>query len=358
VARVRAGRLRDLKRAAAAVQPSHERDLANASLDGVACPCVSRPARSSTELRLRAKSKAGAPEGSDILARLVMAPDRPNPAAQLPASLEELHRALWLLELLMSPLSTGLEHAPKTGPVLYVGNHEIYGLDVPMVCLEIYEKTGRPVRGLADHNHFAVPGWRDLLTRYGGVDGTRENCAALFEAGEQVLVFPGGGREVMKRKGEKYRLIWKHRIGFARLAIEHGVPIVPFASVGIEDMLEIVLDANDLLDSLLGRLLRRVGVTEQPWFRGGEVVPPITRGVGLGPFPLPRPERLYLHFAPPIDTTRLAGRQDDRDACFALRKEVEAAIETGMGSLMQRREADPERHPIQRFLRGLAAWLG
>jgi hypothetical protein len=35
-----------------------------------------------------------------------------------------------------------------------------------------------------------------------------------------VLVYPGGGREVAKRKGEKYQLLWKERVGFARLAIE------------------------------------------------------------------------------------------------------------------------------------------
>jgi 1-acyl-sn-glycerol-3-phosphate acyltransferase len=258
----------------------------------------------------------------------------------------------------MSPVSSGLEHAPKTGPVLYVGNHEIYGLDVPMVCLEIYDKTGREVRGLGDHNHFLIPGWRDLLRRYGGVDGTRENCARLFEAGEQVLVFPGGGREVMKRKGEKYHLIWKHRVGFAQMAIQHGVPIVPFASIGIEDMVEIVFDANDLLDSTVGRLLRGLGVAKQPWFRNGEILPPIARGRGLGPLPIARPERLYLHFAPPIDTKRLAGLHEDRDACFALRVQVEQTIEDGMARLQERREHDPERYPVQRFLRALADRLG
>ncbi len=285
-------------------------------------------------------------------------PDTVDPIAYRPVSLEEFHRAVGLLELLMSPVTTGLERAPREGPVLFVGNHEVYGLDVPMVCLEIYEKTGRPVRGLGDHNHFALPGWGELLRRFGGVDGTRENCARLFEAGEQVLVFPGGGREVMKRKGEKYHLIWKHRIGFARLAIEHGVPIVPFATIGIEDMVEIVLDANDLLDSVAGRLLRRLGVTEQAWFRHGEVVPPIARGVGLGPLPLPRPERLYLHFDAPIDTARFAGRHEDEEVCLALRAEVERAVEAGIARLMERREADPERYPVQRFLRGLAARLG
>ena len=113
--------------------------------------------------------------------------------------------------------------------------------------------------------------------------GTRENCSRLLEAGEPVLVFPGGGREVMKHKGEKYKLVWKERVGFARLAIQHGVPIVPFASVGVEDMFEIVLDAEDLLNSPLGSLLRALRITEQPWFRHGEIIPPVDAGQGTQP---------------------------------------------------------------------------
>jgi 1-acyl-sn-glycerol-3-phosphate acyltransferase len=67
--------------------------------------------------------------------------------------------------------------------VLLAGKHTIYGvLDIPMLALEVYEETGRVVRGLGDHNHFAVPVWRDLLTRLGAVRGTRENCGRLFEA--------------------------------------------------------------------------------------------------------------------------------------------------------------------------------
>ena len=37
-----------------------------------------------------------------------------------------------------------------------------------------------------------------------------------MERGEAILVFPGGGREVMKRKDEDYVLIWKERLGFVR----------------------------------------------------------------------------------------------------------------------------------------------
>jgi 1-acyl-sn-glycerol-3-phosphate acyltransferase len=66
--------------------------------------------------------------------------------------------------------------------------------------------------------------------------------------GELVTVFPGGGREVNKRKNEQYKLVWKNRLGFARLAIQHGYPIVPFASVGAEH--------GDPNRSVIGRLLR------------------------------------------------------------------------------------------------------
>ena len=270
---------------------------------------------------------------------------------------DDLRRIAEPLRLLFSPVAIGLEHVPREGAVLLTGNHTIYGLiDIPMLGLEVLNQTGRLVRGLADHNHFAVPLWRDVLRRLGAVRGTRENCAELFERGEAVLVFPGGGREVMKHKGERYKLVWKERVGFARLAIQHGVPIVPFASVGVDDMFEIVADAADILRSPAGELLRALGITEQPWFRGGEILPPIARG--KGPAGLPRFERQYFLFGPPIETKRLAGRHDDAKACLALRSEVQQAIEMQIADLLAVQSADPERYPLQRLLRRIAARLG
>jgi 1-acyl-sn-glycerol-3-phosphate acyltransferase len=274
-----------------------------------------------------------------------------------PYPMEELQRIAAPLRRLLSPVAIGMEHVPREGALLLTGNHTVYGLlDIPMLALELFEKTGRFVRGLGDHNHFALPIWRDVLHRLGAVRGTRENCAALFRRGEAVLVFPGGGREVMKRKGEKYKLIWKERVGFARLAIEYGVPIVPFASVGVEEMFEIVADAADILRSPVGELLRVLGVTTQPWFRHGEIIPPIARGAG--PVGLPRLERQYFLFGPAIETRRLRGRHADPAACLALRREVQSAIEMQIADLRAVQAADPERYPIQRLLRRIAARLG
>jgi 1-acyl-sn-glycerol-3-phosphate acyltransferase len=286
-----------------------------------------------------------------------MADAAPDDLAYDPSLIEELDQLVQPIKRLLSPVSIGAEHIPREGAVLLTGNHTIFGmLDIPMLGLEIFEKTGRTVRGLGDHNHFALPVWRDVLARIGTVRGTRENCARLFEAGEAVLVFPGGGREVMKHKHEKYKLIWKERIGFARLAIEHQVPIVPFASVGVEDMFEIVIDADDILRSRAGDLLRALGVTRQPWFRHGEIIPPIARGRGLGP--LPRLERQYFLFGRPIDTTSYRGRHGDRDACLALRSEVQAVIESQIALLLELRKADAERYPVQRLLRAISSRLG
>jgi hypothetical protein len=274
-----------------------------------------------------------------------------------PSLVKELDRFVAPLKRLLSPVAIGLEHVPRQGAVLLAGNHTIYGvLDIPMLALEVYEKTGRVVRGLGDHNHFALPVWRDLLTRLGAVRGTRENCGRLFEAGEAVLVFPGGGREVFKHKGEKYKLVWKERVGFARLAIQYGVPIVPFASVGVEDMFEIILDADDLLGSPVGHLLRSLGITERPWFRHGEIVPPLARGTGPGG--LPRIERQYFLFDAPIPTDPFRGRHEGPEVCFALRTQVKSAVERSIQRLREVREADPERYPVQRLLRGIAAKLG
>jgi hypothetical protein len=286
-----------------------------------------------------------------------MAAPGPESLAFEPSLIGELDRLFQPVKRLLSPVALGLQHVPRKGAVLLTGNHTIYGLiDIPMLGLEIYEQTGRAVRGLGDHNHFKLPIWRDLLRRIGAVRGTRENCVRLFEAGEAVLVFPGGGREVMKHKHEEYKLIWKERIGFARLAIQSGVPIVPFASVGVEDMFEIVIDADDILRSPAGDLLRALGITEQPWFRHGEILPPVARGRGLGP--LPRLGRQYFLFGETIDTSRFAGRHEDRDACFALRKQVQTAIEAQIAQLLEIRDADPERYPIQRLLRRLSSRLG
>ncbi len=238
------------------------------------------------------------------------------------------------------PRLYGVEHLPADGALL-VGNHTIYGfLDLPFMMAEIWKHRQLAVRGLGEHAHYAVPIWRELLTVGGMVRGTRDNVRALMRERQTILVFPGGAREVNKRRGQQYQLLWRERIGFARLAIEQGYPVVPFAAVGAEEMLDIIVDQTTPIYGQFARLYEKLI---------GFPTPPIVRGVGLTP--IPRPERLYFWFGDPIDTTRFGSRFDDTTAARALRDEVKHAILAGIQFLRDERDQDPRRDLLTRLRR-------
>lgn len=234
-----------------------------------------------------------------------------------------------------NPLVFGLDQLDLSRPALFVGNHTLYGvLDVPFIISEIYQQHQVVVRSLGDSFHFRVPLWRDMLTAYGMVLGNPANCTALMQQGESVLVFPGGAREVMRRRDEKYSLIWKRRTGFARMAIQNGYDIIPFASVGADDCFDILYDADDLQRSnMLRPLLGQKSVARI--FRNGDVLPPMVRG--LGPTLLPRPQRFYFSFGQRISSAEFGAGEDD---LWALREQVAERIEMQITSLLDYREQD------------------
>jgi 1-acyl-sn-glycerol-3-phosphate acyltransferase len=270
----------------------------------------------------------------------------PTPATipELPseAHIDRLVSLLEPLSRVTQPKLYGAEHLPADGSLL-VGNHTIYGLlDVPFMMAEVWKQRRLAIRGLGEHAHYAVPIWRDLLTVGGMVRGTRDNVRALMRTGQTILVFPGGAREVNKQRGQQYQLLWRERIGFARLAIEQGYPIVPFAAVGAEEMLNVIVDRSTPIYGQLSRLYERLM---------GFPTPPIVRGVGVTP--IPRAERLYFWFGEPIDTSSMGCRYDDTAAARALRDEVKHAILTGIQYLRDERDQDPDRGLLTR-LRGRA----
>ena len=190
-------------------------------------------------------------------------PEMTDPPAEIP----ELPADRWIDRLvsLLEPLNRvtrprlyGVEHLPAEGSLL-VGNHTIYGfLDLPFMMAEIWKHRRLAVRGLGEHAHYAVPIWRELLTVGGMVRGTRDNVRALMREGQTIVVFPGGSREVNKRRGQQYQLLWRERIGFARLAIEQGYPIVPFAAVGADEMLDVIVDQNTPIYGHFARLYEKL----------------------------------------------------------------------------------------------------
>lgn len=248
---------------------------------------------------------------------------------------------LW--EQLIQPVFFGFERIPKDRPLMFVGNHTIYGmLDIPLLFVALVEKAGIFPRSLGHHVHFRVPVWRDWLYRYGVVDGLADTTDQLLAAGEAVLVFPGGGREVSKRHGEKYKLIWKERMGFVRLALKNGATIIPFAEVGAEETLDIIFDGDQMAETPFGWPLRK-------GLLSSDLAMPLVKGIGITP--LPRPERMYFKIGTPISTTSLSDVWQDKSTQQEVRAEVRAEVERCMQFLLDIRETDPDRSFLARLRR-------
>jgi hypothetical protein len=115
------------------------------------------------------------------------------------------------------------------------------------------------------------------------------------------------------------------------MAIENGCTIVPFSAVGLEDAYDIVMDADELMATPLGALFRRFGLRE-------DALLPVVKGIG--PTPLPRPQRLYFRLGPAVPTAGLAA---DEASCRELRDRVKAEVERGIDLMLVEQAADPDR---------------
>lgn len=163
--------------------------------------------------------------------------------------------------------------------------------------------------------------------------GTPDAAHRLMDEDQTILVFPGGAREIAKYKGEEYTLSWHNRSGFARIAIEHQYPIVPVALVGGDDVYTSMVSR----DSALGRASRWVS---RRLSGRSDIGMPLVRGIG--PTLIPRPQRMYLSFGEPVDTTAGAG-VDHEEWTATVKGRVQRDVEVQLRTLLQLRESDPFR---------------
>lgn len=268
-----------------------------------------------------------------------------------PPSSDQILRMLRWHYQYFTPRLFGAENVNPQRPALFVGNHCLFGaVDSPLFVSELYRLTGVFPRSLGDFLHWKVPFWADEVSRFGAVPGTPENCSKLMNAGQFVMVFPGGSREVAKRRGEKNRLVWKQRTGFVRMAIKHGYDILPFASVGCDDSADIIYDGDDFKASFIGRHLLKNALVKKA-LRDGDMFMPLTKG--LGPTLLPRPEPFWFSIGKPISTEAYAGQESDHAILWQVREKVAESINTMIYELQQGREASVHKWPLwQQLLTG------
>ena len=126
----------------------------------------------------------------------------------------------------------GREHLPRSGPLLFASNHRSF-LD-PFIIGTLLR---RPVYYMAKRELFERRWQAWLLSALGafpvdrgaGDAGAMDTAREILERGDCVVVFPEGTRV---RPGP----LGRPRRGVGRLALETGVPVVPVAVIGTEDV--------------------------------------------------------------------------------------------------------------------------
>src|SRR6201992_4425067 len=140
-----------------------------------------------------------------------------------------------LLQLLGRPKVEGLEHVPSSGPVILASNHlaVMDSFYLPLV-------VRRRITFLAKAEYFTGTGLKGWFYRWfyssaGQVPIDRSDADAaqaalttaqgLLEKGKLLGMYPEGTRSPDGR-------LYKGKTGLARLALETGVPVIPVAMIG------------------------------------------------------------------------------------------------------------------------------
>jgi 1-acyl-sn-glycerol-3-phosphate acyltransferase len=186
----------------------------------------------------------------------------------------------------------GIRHVPRSGPAILVGNHGLLGYESPFFFERVLEEAGRLPMGLADKWFFRVPGLREMLVRLGGAYGSAANGLRLLRRGELVVCYPGGAREVLKHSADRYRCLWERSVGFVRLSILTGAPIIPFAAAGVDDTFHIVKHWKGSGEFLMGDRKYDLPLV---WGENG---------------PLPKPVPFWFRFGEPIEPPSGASAKD------------------------------------------------
>ncbi len=240
----------------------------------------------------------------------------------------------------------GWEHFPDA-PVMLIGNHsggtitpDVYGLTAGW-----YRHFGssRPIHSMSHEMVFAIPKLAHVAAQMGVLRAHPERGRrVLTEFQRDLLVMPGGDVDVWRPYRDRYKVTFAGRKGYARLAIETGVPIVPMAQAGAHSTLVVLSDGKSIAHAL--------GLHER--FRS-DVFPihlSLPFGLNIGPWPhLPLPVTLRYRFGEAIypEATEATPAAID-----ALDDRVQAAVQRELDVLQ--RQARPLGGRIRRGLRRVA----
>lgn len=209
----------------------------------------------------------------------------------------------------------GIEHIPVGRASLVVGYHgRPIAHDLCMLQNVYYARTGVMPHPIFHAAFARNPRALRFMETLGFVWANDERLAGFVARGEPVFVTPGGTREGCRSARRRYAVRWGGRTGYIQLALAHGLPVVPVASDGADDL---YLGLND--GYAWGKRLA-VPHDMPAWLGLGLV--------GLWPLAVPFPAKVRTFVGEPIDLLA-DGPVDarDREALLALHRRITGAVQ-------------------------------
>ncbi len=221
----------------------------------------------------------------------------------------------------------GAENIPADSGALVVANHSgTIAVDAVMTAFAVHDETptNRILRMLGADFVFSLPVVGEMSRKTGSTLACGEDAHRLLTSGELVGVWPEGFKGIGKPYRERYRLQRFGRGGYVSSAISAGVPIIPTAIVGAEEIYPIIGNMP-LVARLLGAPYFPVTPTF-PW---------------LGPLGMvPLPSKWVIEFGEPIATDDLpADEADDPMVVFNLGDQVRETIQQNLFQLLAERRS-------------------
>lgn len=236
---------------------------------------------------------------------------------------------------LLSPRASGIEHLRARGPALVVGNHSGGQMAMlePLVFAHAMQSVGiEELPTLLLHDIMWRTPFAGWLEKVGAVRASGPNADGLLDAGKKVLVYPGGDREVFRPFTHRDRVELGDRRGYVKLAITHGVPIIPVVTSGIQSGFVSLTDGHWLAQRLpLARKLR-VGVLPVT------LSFPFGLSVGIPAPYIPLVSEVRLHALAPIHFP-LTGAEAAKDEPYveACHEHVRTAMQLALEGLADER---------------------
>ena len=217
----------------------------------------------------------------------------------------------------------GLENVPMKGAAVLAANHggAAFPYDAMMMQLAVINEAPLPrrVRVIGTEIFNMVPTYSHLYRKSGAAYAAQEDAMWVLEKGHLLGVFPEGVQGFQKPGSEAYRLQRFGRGGFVRLAMRGGVPIVPVAILGSEEVHPALFTSKRL-----AQLVRLVF----PQQRVDQMA------VWLNPIPLP--VRWQIRFLEPVDVGP-ATERPDRLTVLETAERVRALIQAALDGMLRER---------------------